>query len=241
MSTLDRAPLDGFEERLLAQLKTQIATQPVAAPCPQKRTVRRGRLTRPAWTGSMMTTIAAAVALVVAVLNMMPGVEQTALARAFPILRQQPQRLPERLQRMLRAERLVSGAEPADHELAYRFKAPTGTGYVIVDRQQKWVCLLVPGIVTTNTNAPCATTNWMLTETRRGLRVSGNHHGREDIVALLPKGSTATLTSTSSDHPIALHNGILTVVTSRPIAITTTVHGHETTTIYSASSTTDTH
>lgn len=231
MSTIDRSQLGGFEERLLAQLKTHIANQPMRDSPLDKRAVTRRRLVYLPRAGSMMTA-AAAVAMLVAVLNLLPGGGQTALAQAFPILSQQPQRLPARLERLLQTERLPASAKPTGHDLAYAFRAPAGTGYVVVDQQRKWICLVVPGFGGSDGNVPCETTSWLLSETRRGLRLTAQHQGSTDIVELLPTGSTATLVSKRSAHTVALHDGILTVVTRRPVSITTTVRGRVTTSTY---------
>lgn len=230
MTTIDRTPLDGFEERLLAQLKTHIAARPMPDPRLEKHAATRRRLVHLPRAG-MMTATAAAVAMFVAVLNLLPG-RQIALAQAFPILSQQPRHLPEALDQILRTERLPASTTPADSELAYTFQAPTGTGYVVMDYRQKWLCLVVPGFGGGNGSVPCATTGWLLTETRWGLRVTAKHRGSDDIVELLPKGSTATLISTRGTRSVALHDGILTIVTRRRVSITTTVRGRAHTASY---------
>jgi hypothetical protein len=231
MSTIDRTPLGGFEERLLTQLKAHVSIQPGLALKPGMQSVTRGRLPRLPRASSVLTAAAAAVAMLVAVLNLLPG-GQTALAQAFPILTQRPAQLPAALERILRSQRLPNSSQPSDRERAYAFQAPTGTGYVVVDQQEKWICLFVPGLGTGSGNILCEAAFRLLSEKPRGLKLSGEHHGSEEIVELLPKGSTATLISTQSARPVALHHGVLTVVTHRPVSITTTINGRTTSTTY---------
>ncbi len=235
MTTVDRAPLGGFEERLLTQLKVHVTTQPVpAAQAEARRDPGRRRVLLPRG-NSILTAAPAGVAMLVAVLNILPG-SQTALAQAFPILTQRSGQLPAALDRTLRSQHLPIGSQPTDRERAYAFQAPAGTGYVVVDQQDKWICLLVPGLTTGGGNIICETTFRLLSKDPRELQLSGERYGREQIVELLPRGSKAMVIDTEGAHPAALRHGILTLVSRRSVSVTTIVNGHRTTTTYKTDS-----
>jgi len=183
----------------------------------------------------LVAAVTVLLAIVVAVLSATPEV-QPALARVFPILTHHPQQLPAYMQQILRSQRLVSGSPPLDRERAYAFQTPAGTGYVVVDQQSKWLCILVPDLGTSGAGIRCATGSRLLSRHSHGLQLTASHQDRQEIVALLPAGASATVITTQrTTRPIALRDGVLTILSRRPITITTLVHGRRSITRYSNS------
>jgi len=231
MSTIERNPLGGFEERLLSGLKAHVASRSVPTTQPTAGSARH----RTSWppTAALVVAATAVVAILVAVLNATPGI-QPALAQAFPILTHRPQQLPAYMQRILRSQRLVSGDSPLDRDRAYAFQTSSGLGYVVVDQQTKWLCILVPDLGTSGPGIRCATGSRLLSGHSHGLQLTVSHQDRREIVALLPAGSSATvITTRGTTRPIALRDGVLTILTRRPITITTLINGRRSTTGYS--------
>jgi hypothetical protein len=228
MNTATDTPLGGFEQRLLAQLKAEVATRPaVAREQPtrprrsrQARTARASRRRLPA-VGSV-----AIAALVVAVLSMLPAASPS-LAQAFPILTERTHVLPARLARALHSQWLASATPPRfDLRHAYAFTTPVGTGYVVVDQRSKWLCILVPGFSARSASGRCErVTLARLGEPALSLRISGRAH-REEIVALLPQhASVSSARSAGHARQLRLHSGLLAIVSRVPVTITTKVDG----------------
>jgi len=232
MSAIDSPKLDGFEQRLLDQLKHHIDAnrtdpRPQRAPA-AARPRRRHHLTHPLGASVAAATVAALVLL----LSILPASQPT-LAQAFPILTHRTRVLPLYLKRILEARGIRPNAVDVDVDHAYAFQTPTGTGYVVAERGTRWLCIVVPGFDLGSGSARCVTV--IRRQLADGLRVTltDDRHAREEIVQLLPNGATASLdTADTSARRIALHTGVLAVLVNGPARITTTIAGQDTTVAY---------
>jgi hypothetical protein len=246
MSTIDRTPLDGFEARLLTQLKAQVTSHPSSAPHPSRaaqptpaaqpnRTATAsGRLTRRPRVGALLTASAAIAAMLVTVLYVLSGSTPT-LAQAFPILTGRTHGLPALVKRILRSQRLAASNLAADPKRAYSFRTPVGIGYVVVDRSAKWLCIVVPGFSTDRGSVRCETAIQLLARNSTGIELAASRDGREEVVIELPRtGAATTVTDGGGASRRAVErDGILTVVSHRPVTITTTINGRRSSTTYS--------
>jgi hypothetical protein len=229
MSTMNRTRLGNFEQRLLNELTAHLKTQSV----PVRRVPAPAGFWRPP--ARVLTAVAAvAAAVVVVVLSGRAGV-QPALARVFPIVTQRTERLPAYMQQILQTQQLASGGYPFDHDRAYAFQTPTGTGYVVVDQHNEWLCILIPDVDTSRASVRCETSSRLLSRHSIGLQLSTRDHASHELVWLLPNGSTATtITADGAIRPVVLKNGVLAIVTQHPVTIriTTTTHGRQATVVY---------
>lgn len=223
MSTVRHSPLGNFEERLLLQLKAEVAKRPPPTNIAQKsQRVRRYRAV--AVCSRIAVPLGGAIAaLVVAMLSILPRA-QPALARAFPILTHETVALPDRYRQALRAQHLVAAGRPIERDRAYSFQTPSGTGYVVVSLQDRWLCILIPGIDAGNTGVRCETAHQLLHAIAGGIRVISRHGNRSEIVELTRKGVTATVT-TDGSRTTADRNGILAITTNSSVTIKTIIAG----------------
>jgi hypothetical protein len=233
MSAMTDTPLGGFEQRLLTQLKAEVAARPIAASpvaAPSRsRTARARRASRSVWRLPTAATAAVA-ALTVAVLSALPAAAPS-LAQAFPILSDSTHTLPVRFVQALRAQWRSGAAPRFDLNHAYAFSTVAGTGYVVVDRRSRWLCILVPGF-SAGANGRCERVSLArLGDPRLSLRIGGR--GRQEIVALLPRGARANR-ETSRGHisRLALRRGVLAITSRNPVTVMTTIGGHTTSTTY---------
>jgi len=244
MSATTEIPLGGFEQRLLAQLKAEVATRPVesvqptpALPIRARRTLRPAatRSSRRRLPGRRLPAVASAAiaALVVAVLSVLPAASPS-LAQAFPILSERTHILPARFARVLRSQWLAS-TTPARYDLrhAYAFTTPAGMGYVVVDQRARWLCIFVPGFSAGSANGRCERVALArLGDPVLTLRITGTAH-REEIVALLPRhASASSSTSGGRARRLELHDGLLAIVSRGPVTVTTDVNGRSSSTDY---------
>jgi len=224
MSATADSPLGGFEQRLLTQLKAEVAARPIANPAaPRTTSPRRRRI--PA------LATAAIAALTVAVLSALPAAAPS-LAQAFPILSEHTHVLPARLVQALRAQWRTSAAPHFDLSHAYAFSTPAGTGYVVVDERSRWLCILVPGYSAASATGRCEQVRLArLGAPALSARIGGP--ARREVVALLPRGAAAER-STSGGHAtkVTLHRGILVIASQQPVTLTTTTDGRSTVTTY---------
>jgi hypothetical protein len=237
MSTINRTPLDGFEDRLLTQLKAQVASRPRSAPQPSPTGVAiSGRRTHRRRTGSLLTAVAAAMAAVLVVLNVLPD-SQLSLAQAFPILAGRSQPLSGLVKRILRSQRLTAGDSTFADERAYAFKTPVGTGYVVVNQGTNLLCIVVPDLGTDSGSVRCETAVRLLARDSAGIGVVTKPQGGRDevIVELLRRGAATRVIGTQGvRRHVALRSGILTIVTRGPVTVATTIDGRQSSATYGA-------
>jgi hypothetical protein len=234
-ATVPNTPLGGFEERLLTELRAHVAQQqltvvqpPATRPAALSRPVgatavgRRWQVPIPRVTIPVAAVITA---LVTGVLTLLPAASPT-LAQAYPILTGRPHELPARLVRVLRHQWMTGTGPRFDLRHAYAFRTPSGTGYVIVDQRAKWLCVLVPGFAGVGANGRCE----RVAVARLGrrpleLRINGSVR-RQEIVALLPRGAAASArTASGPTQRLAVHRGVLAVLSRGPVTVTTTLTG----------------
>lgn len=230
MSTIGHSPLGNFEERLLLQLKAEVAGRP--APLDVARKPRRAGHLRAANLPSRiaMGLGGAVAAVVVAALSTLPAA-QPALARAFPILTHQTVSLPDRYRRALQAQHRATPIVRIAHDRAYSFQTPSGTGYVVVDPRDRWLCILIPKIGSNSSGIRCETAHQLLQTRVGGIRVVTKHGNRHEIVELVRQDATATVTADGTRSTVD-RNGILTITTNSSATITTTIAGKRSTTTY---------
>jgi hypothetical protein len=247
MSATSDMPLDGFEKRLLTQLKAEVAARPVLADpittrprarVPHGRPRRRATGWRPptvwrvrnVWRLPAVATAAVA-ALVIAALSILPAAAP-ALAQAFPILSERGSVLPARLVHALRAQWRHGVAPHFDLNHAYAFSTPAGTGYVVVDQRSRWLCILVPGFSASGASGRCEQFKLArLGEPNLSLRIGGGV--RQEIVALLPRGAAASSATTGGQvSRLSLHRGVLAIASRTPVTILTRVGGRSASTTY---------
>jgi hypothetical protein len=228
----DNAPLGGFEQRLLTQLRAHVAEQPaVAAERPALTGQAEAISTAPAATPRCrriprlsLPAAAALAALVTGVLTLLPAATPT-LAQAFPILNGPARRLPARLTQALRAQWRTGTRPRFDLSRAYAFRTAAGTGYVLVDRGSRWMCILIPGFATDAAGGRCErVTVARLGQTPLEVRISAGAH-RQEIVALLPRGTAASALTASGAQQAHTRSGVLAVVSRGPVTVTTTAAG----------------
>jgi hypothetical protein len=232
MSTVTSAPLGGFEERLLTQLKAHVASQPSPASPPSTiaREVRRIRR-RPAV--PLLTAVAAAVAAALLILSVLSG-SQPALAQAFPLLSGRPHSLSALVKRMLRSERIAESNSWLDDGRAYAFRTRVGAGYVVVSGSSQLLCLVVPGMSGDGESMRCETATQLLASGSSGIGLVATPRDHEEvIVELIHAGAKTKVTEVRGGQPhVALTDGILTVVARRPVTIVTTLNGRQLSTTY---------
>jgi hypothetical protein len=167
----------------------------------------------------------------VAVLSILPAAAPS-LAQAFPILTGSGHALPARLVQALRSQWRGGAVPRFDLNHAYAFGTLAGTGYVVVDRRSRWLCILVPGFVTGSAGGRCEQVRLArLGEPRLSLRIGGR--GRQEIVALLPRGASAgSATSLAHITKLTLHRGVLAIASHNPVTLVTTINGHTASTTY---------
>lgn len=230
MSTIGHSPLGNFEERLLLQLKAEVAERP--APLDVPRTPHRAWHFRTANLPSRIPIgLAGAVtAVVVAALSTLPAA-QPALARAFLILTRRAVSLPDQYRRALQAQHRAGSNGGSMHDRAYSFQTPNGTGYVVVDPRDRWLCILIPKIGSNSSGIRCETAGQLLQPKAGGIRIVATHGSRQEIVELVRQGATATVAADGTRSTVD-HNGILAITTNSSATITTTVAGKRSTTTY---------
>ena len=230
MSTVSQSPLGNFEERLLLQLKAEVAKRPSppetgweAQPAMRFRAVRL--------CSRFAVPIGGAIAaLVVAALSILPAAEP-ALARAFPILTHQAVMLPARYRQALRAQHLVVSSGRIAHDRAYGFRTPRGTGYVVVGPRDRWLCILIPAIDSTSAGIRCETARQLLQSATGGIRVITHHGNRTEIVELIRQG-VAAIVIADGTRTVADNDGIIAITTNSSATITTTTVGKRSTITY---------
>jgi hypothetical protein len=239
MSATTDTPLGGFEQRLLAQLKAEVAARPVlespvAEPARPARARRRHVVPTALGSRRRIPAVAAAAiaALTVAVLSLLPAAAPS-LAQAFPILTERGHVLPAPLARALRAQWLTSATPHFDLRHAYAFSTPAGTGYVVVDQGARWLCILVPGFTSGSAGGRCERVTLVrIAEPALSLRVTGR--GRQEIVELLPRGAgAASISAASQARNLTTRHGVLAIVSRKPVTVKTTVDGRSSSTTYS--------
>jgi hypothetical protein len=244
MKATQDSSLDGFEQRLLGELRRFVELRAAAqAPSHDRLTTRRPLAGRLAMTpGRWMTAGATAVVIgcIMALIGFSSG-SAPSLAQAFPILAKPAISTPETLQRFLNS----SGTQLSDaprYARARAFTTPWGTGYVLLDQHANLICLAAPGI-DHSWGAGCGTAS----RAKRngvggGIYLAYNACQCAEYVSLLPRGATATAQEQGAKtRRLPLPDGVLTLVMHHPTYITTHIDARASTTLFTPPSTPQTH
>ena len=106
-----------------------------------------------------------------------------------------------------------------------------GNGYILTAPDNRFICVIAPGLNSTDWGASCAQTKLATSSgtLRKEYAYDPTTHTAR-YLALLPKGATATLqTSGGTARQLGLPDGLLAVDISSPTRIAVTINGHTTT------------
>jgi hypothetical protein len=173
-----------------------------------------------------MVAVALAVALTVSLSGTAPNV-----AQAFPALNDPSVLTPAALGQSLK----VYGVDPHNDGLniarGHVVGTPWGTGYILTDPDNRFVCVVAPGLSSADWGASCAQTKLATSSGTARMEYaydSATHTAR--LLALLPQGATATMqTSGGTPRQLGLSDGLLAVDITAPTQISVTINGHNTT------------
>lgn len=196
-----------------------------------KLAVRRAWVSKISPVGGVRSGIAAlgmvAVALAVALIVSLSGTEPN-VAQAFPALKGPSVLTPAALGRSL----TVYGVDPHNDGLniarGHVVGTPWGTGYILTGPDNRFVCVVAPGLSSADWGASCAQTKLATssgTARREYAYDSATHTAR--LLALLPQDATATTqTSGGRARQLILSDGLLAVDITSPTQIAVTINGH---------------
>jgi hypothetical protein len=143
MKATHDSSLDGFEQRLLGELRRFVELRAAEqAPIQDRLTARRPQAGRLAVTPGRWMTAGATAAVIGCIMALIGFSSDSApsLAQAFPILAKPAISTPETLQRFLnRGDTQLSDA--LSYARARAFTTPWGTGYVLLDQHANLICL----------------------------------------------------------------------------------------------------
>lgn len=234
-STLD-APLGGFEQRLLGELRAvveQRATVQLAVrPSRRSQTLLRGRTLQGSLAGAALI---GSIACVIALLSLSGSAPN--LAQAFPIF----DRPATTISRAALASILNdSGATLHNAQLDVRraraFSTPLGTGYAVTDTHANVICVAAPGFPARGAaggswGAACGKASLAKTAGAGGLKTYGSV-GQVSYVAILPQGATATVRQAGGmPRALPVPDGVLAIVVHHQTSVTTHIAGRATTTV----------
>ncbi len=204
-----------------------LASTPSWASLPQGgRTVAPRAARRQRWVASGAVVAAAlAAVLVISLSGRAPNI-----AQAFPVLKDPSTITPSEL----RSSLAIYGTAPNNDglEIGHGRAVSTrwGTGYVLTNPRESFICLVAPGVDSHDWGASCASRS-QATITGTSLYVyaydSALHSAR--LIALFPRGAVVTTTARGGTRQrVRLDNGVLAINVSRPEQITITIAHHTT-------------
>lgn len=207
---------DELRERLLASTPPWAATPPAKSSRASTRRVHR-------WVASGAVAAAAlAAVLIISLSGRAPSV-----AQAFPVLNGPSTLTPAALQQSLRYYG-VSGDGGINIAKGRTVDTPWGTGYVLTGQDNRFVCVVAPGLSSADWGASCAQTAMAAssgTAWEEYAYDSGTDTAR--LVALLPHGATATMqTGGEAPRQLSLSHGLLALDITSPTQIAVTINGH---------------
>lgn len=236
MNSTPAAPLGGFEQRLLGELRAVVEQR--ATVHPAVRSPRRAQT--PLWSLTLQRFLAGAavigsIACVVALLSLSGSSPD--LAQAFPIFA----RPATTISRAALASILNdSGATLRNAQIDVRharaFSTPLGIGYAVTDTHANLICVAAPGFPTRGAadrswGAACGKATLAKTAGAGGLKTYGSV-GQVSYVAILPQGATATVRRAGGlPRALPVPDGVLAIVVRHPTNLTTHIAGHTTTTV----------
>lgn len=171
---------------------------------------------------SGMVAAALAAVLVISFSGRAPSV-----AQAFPALNGPSVLTPAALQQSLRYYG-VSGDGGINIAKGRTVDTPWGTGYILTGPDNRFVCVVAPGLNSADWGASCAQTAMAISSGTAWAEYaydSGADTAR--LVALFPQGATATMqTGGGAPRQLSLSDGLLAVDITSPTQIAVTINGH---------------
>lgn len=199
-----------------------------------KPRLRRGWVAKVSLVGGLRSRIAAsgmvaaavAVALVVSLSGSAPNV-----AQAFPALNGPFTLTPAALQQSLKIYGVSPGNDGINITKGRTVTTPWGTGYILAGPDHRFVCVVAPGLSSADWGASCAQTTLAISSGTARTEYAydpATHSAR--LLALLPKGATATMQTNGGEaRQLVLSRGLLAVDITSPTQIAVTINGHTTT------------
>lgn len=210
---------DELRERILASAPAWASSAP-------NKTIRASRRRMHRWVASGAVAAAALVAVLVFSLS---G-RAPSVAQAFPALNGPFTLTPAALQQSLRYYGVSGGNDGLNIAKGRTVNTPWGTGYVLTGPNNRFVCVVAPGLSSVDWGASCAP---MSRATSLGTAWaeyafdSGTHTAR--LVALFPQGATATMQAgRGASRQLTFSDGLLAVDITAPTQIAVTINGHTT-------------
>lgn len=160
--------------------------------------------------------------LVISVSGRVPSV-----AQAFPILNGPSVLTPAALQQSL-SYYGVSGDGGISIAKGRTVDTPWGTGYILTGPDNRFICVVAPGLSSADWGASCAQTA-MATSSGTAWAEYAYDSGTDTarLVALFPQGATATMqTGGGAPRQLSLSDGLLAVDITSPTQIAVTINGH---------------
>jgi hypothetical protein len=216
---------DQLRNRIVSQVPTWRTSSQAAALAKRRAWapgVWRSRRVRSGLAASGLVAAALVVAVVVSVSGSVPNV-----AQAFPVLNNAPVLTPAALQQSLKYYG-VAGDGGLDIRTGRTVATPWGTGYILTGPDDQFVCVVTPGPSAASWGASCAQAKQATSQgTMRDEYAydAATHTAR--LVALLPKGATATTqTSGGTEHHLSLPDGLLAMNIASRTRLKVTINGH---------------
>jgi hypothetical protein len=207
---------DQLRERILASTPTWALTAPTESSRASTRRVRR-------WVASG----AVAAAALAGVLTISLSGRAPSVAQAFPALNGPSTLTPAALQQSLRYYG-VSGDGGINITKGRTVDTPWGTGYILTGPDNRFVCVVAPGLSSADWGASCAQTAMAASSgTAWGEYAYDSGTDTARLIALFPQGATATMqTRGGAPRHLSLSNGLLAVDITSPAQIAVRINGH---------------
>lgn len=211
---------DELRERILASTPTWAST-----PAPKSKRASTRRIQRWVASGAVAAAALAAV-LIISLSGRAPSV-----AQAFPALNGPSTLTPTALQQSLKTYGVSPNNDGINIAKGRAVTTPWGTGFLLTGPDQRFVCVVAPGLSSEDWGASCAP---MARATSLGTAWAeyaydpGTHTAR--LIALFPQGATATMQSGGgATRQLSFSDGLLAIDITSPTRIAVTIHDHTTT------------
>jgi hypothetical protein len=194
--------------------------------------LRRAWLSKISLVGRLRLGVAAsaigAAALAVVLTAVSLSGSAPSVAQAFPALNGPSALTPVALQQSLSAGQYGLSSSVLNIAKGRTVDTPWGTGYVLTGPDNRFVCVVAPGLSRADWGASCASTA-MATSSGTGWAEYAYDSATDTarLVALFPKGATATMqTGGGAPRQLSLSDGLLAVDITSPTQIAVTINGH---------------
>ena len=210
---------DQLQERILGSTPAWASIPPTRSALVSTRRVQR-------WVGCGAVAAAAlAAVLIFSLSGRAPNV-----AQAFPVLNGSSTITPSELRSSLAFYGTAPNNDGLDIGRGHAVSTRWGTGYVLTNPRETFICVVAPGLDSHGWGASCASRS-RATTTGTSLYVyaydSAMHSAR--LLALFPKGAVVTTTARGgTGHRVKLDNGVLAANIRRPEQIKIIIAHHTT-------------